>query len=305
MEEKDGWKRVRATVPDYRIINRAERKARKSHKHGKIYVRGAHYEYLFEKVAGMRSIIYRKRLIHYKDIDRKRRLIKVGITLVILVIGIYLYFGTVDNKNAVNNTLENYVENSSIKDNTSIIEIWEESIVNDIIENIITKTENISLQTTVTEEDLRDCENYIFIITNEKRAIHGVPKLVWDSNLADMARKHSLDMAQNNYFSHTNLGNEDPTMRAIRHGYNTHKDLGGGWYSEGIAENIGMMPTGNVIGIGYVYNDPESIAIAHIQSWMESSGHRTNILDVEYIRMGVGVAYDKESNSYIATQNFW
>lgn len=292
MQEKDGWERVRASVPDYRIIVRAERKARKArkyHKHHKIYIRGAHYEYLFEKVAGMRSIIYRRRLKHHKTITKrlingKNLIIKIIALVMLLIIGICLYSGTINIENTVNDT---------------------KSIVNDTIENIIIKTENISLQTTLTEEDLRECENYIFIITNEKRVIHGAPKLVWDSNLATVAREHSSDMAKNNFFDHINLKGEDPTARAIKHGYNVHKELGGGWYSEGIAENIGEIPIGNVIGIGYVSHEPSSIATAHVQSWMESPGHKANILNIEYNRVGIGVAYDEKSNSYIATQDFW
>ena len=109
-------------------------------------------------------------------------------------------------------------------------------------------------------------------------------------------------MAQNNFFSHTNLNGEDPTDRARRHGFNVRKSIGGGYTMVGIAENIGMMPTGNVIGIGYVSDNPDSIATAQIQSWMGSLGHRANILGSKYDRLGVGVAYD--GSNYISTQDF-
>ena len=66
MQEKDGWKRVRASIPDSRIISRATKKARANKKHSKIYVRGAHYEYLFEKVGIIKSIIYRSKFIIYR-----------------------------------------------------------------------------------------------------------------------------------------------------------------------------------------------------------------------------------------------
>ena len=92
--------------------------------------------------------------------------------------------------------------------------------------------------------------------------------------------------------------------RAERHSYPLYKDLGGGWYTEGIAENIASMPTGNVQGLGYVGNDPESIARALVDSWMGSEGHRENILNSDYDRIGVGVAYDG-TLYYLATQNFW
>jgi len=89
----------------------------------------------------------------------------------------------------------------------------------------------------------------------------------------------------------------------MRHGYSIRKDLGGGWYSEGIGENIGKMPTGNVEGHGYVSNDAESVAKAEVLSWMESPGHRENIVNPDYDKLGVGVAYDGQY--YVCTQNFW
>ena len=63
------------------------------------------------------------------------------------------------------------------------------------------------------------------------------------------------------------------------------------------------MPTGNVVGHGYVNNDPESVARAMVQAWMESPGHRENILRTQYARIGVGVAYDG-TLYYYGTQNF-
>lgn len=93
MQEKDGWKRIRATLPDSRIIATAAKKARKYHKHHNIYVRGSHYEYYFEKVAGMNSIIYR-RLKYYERIAKRKNLIKLLIiSLIILGIGISIYLG--------------------------------------------------------------------------------------------------------------------------------------------------------------------------------------------------------------------
>ncbi len=148
-----------------------------------------------------------------------------------------------------------------------------------------------------------DIEKAILSYTNEERKNHGMVALNWDERLAIVAREHSQDMAGNNFFSHDNLRGEDPTARAKRHGYPIRKELGGGWYSEGIAENIGKMPTGNVVGIGHVARDADEIARAQVTSWMQSPGHRRNILDPDCRRLGVGVAYD--GTCYVSTQNFW
>ena len=148
-----------------------------------------------------------------------------------------------------------------------------------------------------------DIEKAILYYTNEERKTHGVSALNWDERLAVVAREHSQDMVKSNFFAHDNLRGEDPTARAKRHGYPTRKELGGGWYSDGIAENIGEMPTGNVMGIGHVARDADEIARAQVTSWMQSPGHMRNILDPGYSRLGVGVAYD--GVYYVSTQNFW
>lgn len=146
-------------------------------------------------------------------------------------------------------------------------------------------------------------EQAIFALTNQERQAQGLPALQWDSRLASIARAHSQDMATNDYMSHTNLRGQDPTARAVAAGYDVRRSLGGGWTTSGIGENIGMMPTGNVVGHGYVNNDPESVARAMVQAWMNSPGHRENILRTQYARIGVGVAYDG-TLYYYGTQNF-
>jgi len=145
-------------------------------------------------------------------------------------------------------------------------------------------------------------ENAIFKYTNIERANAGVAQLAWDEQLAQIAKEHSVDMATNNFFSHVNLRGEDPTARAMRHGYPVSTSLGGGWTSVGIGENIGKMPVGDVVGIGTVSKDADSIAKALVNSWMQSTGHRENILNPQYSVIGVGVAYD--GTYYIATQDF-
>jgi uncharacterized protein YkwD len=145
-------------------------------------------------------------------------------------------------------------------------------------------------------------EQTILLYTNQERQQQGLPVLAWDASLAAIARAHSTDMAEHGFFSHTNPAGQDPTARAVAAGYSVRRDLGGLRYSLGIGENIGKMPTGNVVGHGYVNNDPESIARATVQAWMESPGHRENILNAQYARIGIGVAYD--GTYYFGTQDF-
>jgi uncharacterized protein YkwD len=148
-----------------------------------------------------------------------------------------------------------------------------------------------------------DIENIVFSKVNEERRKRGLNTLKFDSELSKVARLHSLDMITRNFFEHDNPDGEDPTARAIKSGYNVHKELGNGWFSDGIAENIGEMPTGDVQGHGYI-SSSEDVAEAMMEGWMNSPGHKANILNIEYDTIGVGVAYDGYGK-YLLTQDFW
>jgi len=63
-----------------------------------------------------------------------------------------------------------------------------------------------------------------------------------------------------------------------------------------------MMPTGNVEGYGYI-SSSNDVADAMMKSWMNSTGHRTNILDASYDFLGVGVSYNGYGTYYL-TQDF-
>lgn len=149
-----------------------------------------------------------------------------------------------------------------------------------------------------------EVESAILKYTNEERQKHGVAPLTGDTALATIARRHSEDMAHNHYLSHDNPEGDGPTDRARKYGYPLRKDLGNGWFTEGIGENIGTMVTGEIEGFGIVINTPNAVARAHVDAWMQSPGHKKNILDPQYSRLGVGVAYDGHTY-YYATQNFW
>ena len=152
-------------------------------------------------------------------------------------------------------------------------------------------------------EKLVAIEQAIYEKTNEERLKYGKTTLAWDNDLTIIAREHSNDMVKNNFYDHINLKGETPTARAIKYGYNVKKELAGGWYSDGIAENIMQMPTGNVQQMGYVSNNVDSVSQAIVKGWMNSQGHRENILSVAYTNVGIGIAYD--GKNYFATQDFW
>lgn len=121
-------------------------------------------------------------------------------------------------------------------------------------------------------------EREIFDLANSVRAKFGLKLFKWDDKAATSARKHSEDMAINNFFSHTNLKGKSPFDRMEDEGIK---------YSMA-AENIA---TGQVSGI-----------YAH-EAWMNSLGHRLNILG-KCEKLGVGVYMGGGYKVYY-TQNFY
>jgi uncharacterized protein YkwD len=122
--------------------------------------------------------------------------------------------------------------------------------------------------------------NEVLELVNLERQIQKLHPLQSDSRLQAAASGHSQDMAAQNYFDHTSLDLRTPGMRISQAGYS--------WSTYG--ENIAA---------GY----PTPAAV--VEGWMNSSGHRANILSSAFCDLGVGYAYAAES-TYGAywTQNF-
>ena len=100
-------------------------------------------------------------------------------------------------------------------------------------------------------------------LVNVARAGAGCSPLHVDSRLTTAAQLHSQDMAKRNYFSHTSLDGRSPWDRIRAQGY-----------AYGSGENIAA---------GYA--TPEAV----MKGWMNSSGHRKNILNCSSKAIGVGV----------------
>ena len=160
--------------------------------------------------------------------------------------------------------------------------------------------------------DARALEKEVHQLINSERVKHGLPGLEWNKQIAAIARAHSEDMARRDYFSHDNLEGESPTDRAIAAGYPCRKSLGGGSYSYGLAENIwtGWEYSSYTYGPGgtrYNWMSQTQLAAQAVSSWMNSPGHRDNILTPQYDRTGIGVGFGiisgKKHTVYL-TQNF-
>lgn len=118
-------------------------------------------------------------------------------------------------------------------------------------------------------------ENQVLSLVNGERAKKGLTALTMDEDLRSAARLKSTDMYQNKYFSHTS-----PTYGSP---FEMLKTLGISY--QAAAENIAQG-----------YTTPEAV----VNGWMNSSGHRANILNSAYTHIGIG--YD--SNGQYWTQLF-
>ncbi|WP_434685139.1 CAP domain-containing protein [Pseudanabaena minima] len=113
-------------------------------------------------------------------------------------------------------------------------------------------------------------ETELLKLTNLERKKVGLSPLKLSPQLTKAAQFHAVDMARNNYFSHTGLNGSSMVDRAKGTGYK---------YSA-LGENIAAGKS-----------TPEGT----IRQWMNSSGHRANILNAKFTEIGFG--YENAPNS--------
>ena len=121
-------------------------------------------------------------------------------------------------------------------------------------------------------------ERRVLKLTNQKRKKHGCKRLRANSKLRKAARRHSKKMARARTLSHRLPGEAALGKRITRAGYRNWRMVG---------ENV-----------AYGYSSPKKM----VRAWMQSAGHRKNILRCSYRHLGVGVV--KRGGTPWATQDF-
>lgn len=124
-------------------------------------------------------------------------------------------------------------------------------------------------------DNIKAIENEVIALTNQERAKQGLPPLKQNWELSRVARYKSEDMSDKNYFSHTS-----PT-------YGSPFDM---------IKNFGISHSAAAENIA----QGQRTAAEVVKAWMNSSGHRANILNGTYTEIGVG--YDPDGNYW--TQMF-
>lgn len=151
-----------------------------------------------------------------------------------------------------------------------------------------------------------DLAQRIHTLVNVERKKHGLDVLTWNKPLAKIASKHSRDMAQRNYLSHDTPEGHDFGARYRQGGFTCAVTVGKFIHTG--AENIALARLYNssntINGVAtYDWNTPQQIAQKVVDGWMNSPGHRKNILTPHWKRQGIGVEIAAENKIYI-TQNF-
>ena len=136
---------------------------------------------------------------------------------------------------------------------------------------------------------------------NRERGSRGIPRLSYDHHLAFIVRGHSRDMAHYNFLGHVNGQGESPTNRATRKGYK----LDGKYI--GVAENCYQLWSVGHDKISQKYSkDLQQLATEAVRGWMNSPGHRGNILNSNCQVEGIGFARSRKHKEKVyLTQNFY
>ncbi len=126
---------------------------------------------------------------------------------------------------------------------------------------------------------INDYEKQVLTLVNQERAKQGLQSLSWNAKLAAVARAHSADMSARNYMSHTNPDGLSPFDRI---------------------KNSGISYTRAAENIAAGQRTPEAV----MESWMNSDGHRQNILNPNLTELGVGFYEGSTGYKYYWTQCF-
>jgi len=119
----------------------------------------------------------------------------------------------------------------------------------------------------------------LHVAADEARAAHGAQATVWDEGLARAARQHAAELAARNVLDHLGLDPERRTVadRLARVGspYATH------------AENLAAVPAGL------------DAVRATVDGWLDSPGHRANLLAPDFDRVGYGTALGADGTVFV------
>jgi len=163
------------------------------------------------------------------------------------------------------------------------IQLYLDQLEEGRVEGLLVEAQGLSMAVDPDRSGLAAAyERQIFDMTNAFRLKNGLPVLAWDDKLAEAAKGHSADMAQRDYFAHDSPDGKSVWDRLQAVGFERYATY---------AENIAA---------GY----PD--AFMAFNGWVNSPGHRQNMLTDNLDMLGVGVVHEGGSNyGWYYTQNFY
>ncbi|MBV7506695.1 sporulation protein [Bacillus sp. sid0103] len=193
---------------------------------------------------------------------------------------VYVYQGT--NMNEINSIIENYLASLGFSFSQNTVKQPAQTQPNQTVSTqkpaqpaapqpVQQSAAAPQPTTTQSTSALSAYEQKVVDLTNQERAKNGLPALKVDVTLSKMAHEKSRDMSANGYFSHTSPTYGSPFDMMKKYGI-TYRYAG---------ENIAMGQ-----------RTPEEV----VKAWMNSEGHRKNILSSNYNYIGVG---------YVSQGNYW
>jgi uncharacterized protein YkwD len=118
-------------------------------------------------------------------------------------------------------------------------------------------------------------ERQVLDLVNVSRYRYKLPALQWNETAAQVARKHSQDMEANDFFDHVSASTGSTPFDRLKQA------------------NVTYSMAGENIAAGY----PDAIEVH--ESWMNSPGHRKNVLEKGFTQLGVGVISDYFTETFL------
>lgn len=152
-------------------------------------------------------------------------------------------------------------------------------------------------QTIISTEQIQTIESGIYNRTNAKRSTANADRLVFSGDLSRVARSYSQQMATEGFFSHTSPSGTNAMERVSMADIKRCKIVG-----ENLAQTWWKQTVTTVSGVE-TYTTFSELSQGVVAQFMNSPGHRENMLRPEWGEIGVGTAITTDGKVYV-TQIF-
>ena len=152
----------------------------------------------------------------------------------------------------------------------------------------------------MSKNQCKEIERWIVKYANSARRKNGVIPFRTNWGLTKIARNHSRRMSRKKRIWH----GQGVYQAGSSISFNSFWDFIRSIFYRGCSgENVGLMFRGRVKGISRPLHSNKDIAWAEHNAWINSAGHRANLMNPNFSLIGVGVI--RNGNGYYCTQLFY